>query len=308
MQGIIAGIISGVAVAVILGIFLYIMLSKSMEEKLHRYMEAMLKYQQSMGNNQIQQIAGLTGKVENVGSGVEHLQKALTNVKTRGMYGEWQLGAILEQILTPEQYDTECMVIPGSQKRVEFAVKMPGFSGQTVYLPIDSKFPLDAYLQLQEAWEEGDPEVAKDATDLFKSRVKRFAKEVHDKYIMPPFTTNFGILFFPFEGIYIQVLQMGLLEELMEKYRITIAGPSSLAAILNSLQVGFRSVALEERTGEIWNALSGAQEEVARFEETLSNVQKRLEQTSRELENLVGTRTRKLKKKLEFFERETEDC
>lgn len=308
MQGIIAGVISGAAVAVILGIFLYIMLSKSMEEKLHRYMEAMLKYQQSMGNNQIQQIAGLTGKVENVGSGVEHLQKALTNVKTRGMYGEWQLGAILEQILTPEQYDTECMVIPGSQKRVEFAVKMPGFSGQTVYLPIDSKFPLDAYLQLQEAWEEGDPEVAKDATDLFKSRVKRFAKEVHDKYIMPPFTTNFGILFFPFEGIYIQVLQMGLLEELMEKYRITIAGPSSLAAILNSLQVGFRSVALEERTGEIWNALSGAQEEVARFEETLSNVQKRLEQTSRELENLVGTRTRKLKKKLEFFERETEDC
>lgn len=303
MEGIITGTVSGIAVSVILGIFLYLMLSKSMEKKLRRYMEAMLKYQQSMGNNQIQQIAGLTGKIENVGSGVEHLQKALTNVKTRGIYGEWQLGAILEEILTPEQYETECMVIPGSQKRVEYAVKMPGISGQTVYLPIDSKFPLDAYLQLQESLAEGNPESAKDASDLFKSRVKRFAKDVYDKYIMPPFTTDFGILFFPFEGIYTQVLQMGLLEELMIKYHITIAGPSSLAAILNSLQVGFRSVALEEKTGEIWDALSGAQEEVTRFEESLSNVQKRLDQTSRELENLVGVRTRKLKKKLEFFDR-----
>lgn len=304
MESLLIGIISGVTVAAILGIFLYKVLEKSMDEKLHRYMEAVLKYQQSMGNNQIQQIAGLTGKVDNVGTGVANLQKALTNVKTRGIYGEWQLGAILEEILTPEQYEKECMVIPGSQKRVEFAVKMPGRSGQPVYLPIDSKFPLDAYLQLQEALEEGDPELAKDATDLFKSRVKRFAKDVHDKYIQPPFTTDFGILFFPFEGIYTQVLQMGLLEELMEKYRITIAGPSSLAAILNSLQVGFRSIALESRTGEIWEALAGAKGEVARFEDTLANVQKRLEQTSQELENLVGTRTRKLKKKLEFFERE----
>ena len=307
MESLLIGIISGVTVAVILGIFLYKVLEKSMDEKLHRYMEAVLKYQQSMGNNQIQQIAGLTGKVDNVGTGVANLQKALTNVKTRGIYGEWQLGAILEEILTPEQYEKECMVIPGSQKRVEFAVKMPGSSGQPVYLPIDSKFPLDAYLQLQEALEEGDPELAKDATDLFKSRVKRFAKDVHDKYIQPPFTTDFGILFFPFEGIYTQVLQMGLLEELMEKYRITIAGPSSLAAILNSLQVGFRSIALEARTGEIWEALAGAKDEVARFEDTLANVQKRLEQTSQELENLVGTRTRKLKKKLEFFEQEQQN-
>lgn len=226
----------------------------------------------------------------------------MTNVKTRGIYGEWQLAAILQEILTPEQYETECMVVPGSQKRVEFAVKMPGYAGQTVYLPIDSKFPLDAYLQLQEAREEKDPELSKDAEDLFKSRVKRFAKEVHDKYVMPPYTTDFAILFFPFEGVYTEVLQLGLLEELMEKYRITVAGPSSLTAILNSLLVGFRSVAMEEKTGEIWEALSGARSEVERFEETLTNVQKRLDQTSNELEQLVGVRTRKLKKKLEFFE------
>ncbi len=304
MEQILAGILSGVIVAVILGVILYLTMTKTMDEKLHSYMEALIKYQHSLGNNQIQQMAGLTGKVESIHSGMEHLEKSLTNVKTRGIYGEWQLGAILQEILTPEQYETECMVVPGSQKRVEYAVKMPGYAGQTVYLPIDSKFPLDAYLQLQEAREEGDSETAKDAADLFKSRVKRFAKDVHDKYIMPPFTTNFAILFFPFEGVYAEVLQMGLLEELMSKYRITVAGPSSLGAILNSLLVGFRSVALDEKAGEIWETLTSAKTEVDKYEETLLQVQKRLDQTSRELENLVGVRTRQLKKKLEFFEGE----
>lgn len=302
MEGILAGIISGIVVAAVLGIFLYRVMTRMMEQKLHKYMEALIQYQHSLGNDQIQQIAGMMGKMDSIYSGVDHLEKSLTNVKTRGIYGEWQLGAILQEILTPGQYETECMVVPGSQKRVEYAVKMPGYANQTVYLPIDSKFPLDAFMQLQEAREEKDAELAKDAEDLFKARVKRFAKEVHDKYIMPPFTTDFAILFFPFEGVYTEVLQMGLLEELMEKYRITVAGPSSLAAILNSLLVGFRSVALEEKTGEIWEALSGAKGEVERFEETLNNVQKRLEQTSRELESLVGVRTRKLKKRLEVFE------
>lgn len=302
MQEIIIGILSGVAVALVLGIIMYKMLLGSMEDKLRHYMEALLKYQQTMGSNQVQQIASLSGKMENLSGSVEHLERSLTNVKTRGVYGEWQLGAILQEILTPEQYDTECMVVPGNQKRVEYAVKMPGYGGKTVYLPIDSKFPLDAYLQLQEAVAEGDAETEKDALDLFRSRVKRFAKEVHDKYIMPPYTTDFAILFLPFEGIYTEVLRLGILEELMIKYRITVAGPSSLAAILNSLLVGFRSVALEEKTGEVWEALSGAKGEVEKFEEILGNVQKRLDQTSRELESLVGVRTRQLKKKLEIFE------
>lgn len=302
MQEIIVGIASGLVVALVFGAVLYKICSRAMEDKLHHYMEALLKYQQSMGNSQVQQIAGLSGKMENLYNSVGNLERSLTNVKTRGIYGEWQLGAILQEILTPEQYDIECMVVPGSQKRVEYAVKMPGYGGQTVYLPIDSKFPLDAYLQLQEAVAEGDPETEKDAADLFRSRVKRFAKEVHDKYVMPPFTTDFGILFLPFEGVYTEVLQLGLLEELMVKYRITVAGPSTLAAILNSLLVGFRSVALEEKTGEVWEALAGIKGEVDRFEETLGNVQKRLDQTGRELESLVGVRTRQLKKKLELFE------
>ncbi len=302
----IAGILSGVLTAIILGFVIYRITTKMMDEKLHTYMEAFIKYQHSMGSSQIQQMAGLSGKMDTVYAGIDNLEKALTNVKTRGIYGEWQLGAIISEILTPEQYETECMVIPGSTKRVEFAVKMPGYAGQTVYLPIDSKFPLDAYRQLQEALEEKDEELAKDAEDLFRNRVKHFAKEVHDKYIKPPYTTEFAILFFPFEGIYTQVLQMEMVQELMEKYRITVAGPSSLAAILNSLQLGFRSVALEEKSAEVWHALSGAKDEVDRFEETLGNVQKRLDQTSRELESLVGVRTRKLKKKLEYFEQTKE--
>ncbi len=302
MQEIMTGILSGLAVALALGILLYRTLSQSMEAKLHHYMEALLKYQQSMGNSQVQQIAGLSGKLETLSSSMGVLERSLTNVKTRGIYGEWQLGAILQEILTPDQYETECMVVPGSQKRVEYAVKMPGYSGQTVYLPIDSKFPLDAFLQLQEAAQEGDPETAKDAADLFRSRVKRFAREVHDKYIMPPFTTDFAILFLPFEGIYTEVLRLGLPEELMVKYRITVAGPGTLAAILNSLLVGFRSVALEERSAEVWEALTGIKGEVDRYEETLVNVQKRLDQAGRELENLVGVRTRQLRKKLESLE------
>ena len=207
----------------------------------------------------------------------------------------------MEQLLRPEQYETECMVIPGSSKRVEYAVKMPGKNRQTVYLPIDSKFPLDAYMQLMEARQEGE-DMAADALDLFKSRVKRIAKEVHDKYIMPPYTTDLANLFFPFEGVYTEVLQTGIVEELMVKYRITVAGPSTLGAILNGLQVGFRSVALDEKTEEVRQALSGAGEEVKRFEACLLDLQKRLDQSNKDLEQLLGVRLRKLKKKLEYFD------
>lgn len=296
------GILSGVAAAMVLGVVLYAVLSQMMEKKLHAYVDALVKYQHQLGNTQTREMEGLKGELGILNRGMGNLEKSLTNVKTRGIYGEWQLGAILRELLRPEQFETECMVVPGSAVRVEYAVKMPGSEGQAVYLPIDSKFPLDAYLQLQEAREEMDAELARDALDLFRSRVKRFAKEVHDKYICPPHTTDFAILFFPFESVYIEVLQSGILEELMIKYRVTAAGPSSLAAILNGLQIGFKSVALSEKTGKMWEALAGAGSEVERFERSLSEVQKRLGQASDELEQLVGVRTRKLKKKLEVFE------
>lgn len=301
MEQILIGVLSGVVTAVILGLCFYHKIESTMEQKMHKYAEALLKFQQNQGVQQTKEMAAISGKVQQLGSGVDQIGKALSNVKTRGIYGEWQLGSLMEQLLRPEQYETECMVIPGSSKRVEYAVKMPGKNRQTVYLPIDSKFPLDAYMQLMEARQEGE-DMAADALDLYKSRVKRFAKEVHDKYIMPPYTTDFAILFFPFEGVYTEVLQTGIVEELMVKYRITVAGPSTLGAILNGLQVGFRSVALDEKTEEVRQALSGAGEEVKRFEACLLDLQKRLDQSNKELEQLMGVRLRKLKKKLEYFD------
>ncbi|MBO5488998.1 MAG: DNA recombination protein RmuC [Eubacterium sp.] len=300
MEQIALAIVSGVVTAVLVIVVLYRRLERSMEAKLKNYGDALLKYQFEQRGQQAREIAGIAGKVERVSEGVGELGRALGNVKTRGIYGEWQLGSILQQLLRPEQYETECMVIPGSTKRVEYAVKMPG-KNTTVYLPIDSKFPLDAYLNLQETLEEGSEEDKKDAVDLFKNRVKRFAKEVHDKYIMPPYTTDFAILFFPFEGVYTEVLQLGLVEELMVKYHITVAGPSTLGAILNGLQVGFRSVALDEQTEEVREALAAVKAEVEQFENVLQNLQGRLEQSNAELDKLVGTRIRKLKKKLEYF-------
>lgn len=299
---ILIGVLSGCVAALIISYVLHRVINRGMEQKMRNYVEVLVKYQHQTGNEQTKQVESLRGEVLHLGEGVRHLQRSLGNVKTRGIYGEWQLGSIIQEILRAEQYETECMVIPGSQKRVEYAVKMPGYDGQPVYLPIDSKFPLDAYLQLQQTKKEGDEQMARDAEDLFRSRVKRFAKDVHDKYVHPPFTTDFAILFFPFESVYTEVLQLEMLSDLMTKYQVIVAGPSTLAAILNSLQVGFRNVALSEETAQIWNSLSEVREEVGRFEQSLAGVQKRLAQADQELEQLVGVRTRRLKKKLEEFD------
>lgn len=301
-SSILLGVLSGCVAALIIGLVVHRVLVERMETKMKDYTEVLVKYQHQMGTAQTKQVEQLRGEVNHLGDGVHNLEHALSNVKIRGMYGEWQLGAVIQEILRPEQYETECMIIPGSQKRVEYAVKMPGYDGHPVYLPIDSKFPLDAYLQLQQAKREEDISVQGDAQDLFRSRVMRFAKEVHDKYVHPPYTTDFAILFFPFESVYAEVLQMEVISELMIKYRIIVAGPSSLAAILNSLQVGFRNVALSEESAQIWDALSEVREEMGRFEQSLAGVQKRISQADQELEQLVGVRTRRLKKKLEDFD------
>ncbi len=233
---------------------------------------------------------------------IQDLKHALLGVKTRGIWGEWQLGSILDEILTKEQYDTECMVIPGSANRVEYAIKLPGRFEQEIYLPIDSKFPLDAYLQLEEARNTDNTEVAGDAEIIFKNRVKSFAKDIHDKYIMPPYTTDFAILFFPVEAIYVEAVKCGLAEELMSKYKVTMASPGSLAVLINTLQMGFRTLEIEEKSGEAWRVLTEVRGEVDRYEEVLIQLQKRMEQTEKELEMLVGRRTRMLKKKLEMIE------
>ena len=187
---------------------------------------------------------------------------------------------------------------------VEYAVKLPGRFEQTVYLPIDSKFPLDAYLHLEEARNSGNREMMEDAGILFKNRVRGFAKEIRDKYIMPPYTTNFGILFFPVESVYVEAVKCGLGQELMRKYQITMASPESLSVLLNTLQMGFRTLEIEEKSSEAWRVLTEVRSEVEKYEEVLLNLQKRIEQTGKELELLVGRRTRLLKKKLERLDEE----
>lgn len=246
--------------------------------------------------------SGNDGLTEQMRRDIEELKRTLTGVKTRGIWGEWQLGSILDEMLTKDQYETECMVIPGSTNRVEYAVKLPGRFEQAVYLPIDSKFPLDAYVQLEEARNSGSREMADDAEILFKNRVRGFAKEIHDKYIMPPYTTDFAILFFPVEAIYVEAVKCGLGQELMRKYKITMASPESISVLINTLQMGFRTLEIEEKSGEAWRVLTEVRSEVDKYEEVLNNLQKRIEQSAKELELLVGRRTRILKKKLEMID------
>lgn len=243
-----------------------------------------------------------TGEMQRIRQDMDILKQMFTGVKTRGIWGEWQLGSILDELLTKEQYETECMVIPGSANRVEYAVKLPGRFEQPVYLPIDSKFPLDAYLQLEEARSTGNREMAEDAEIVFRNRVKSFAKEIHDKYIMPPYTTDFAILYFPVEAIYVEAVKCNLAQELMSKYKITMASPGSLAVLINTLQMGFRTLEIEEKSSDVWRILTEVRSEVDKYEEVLNQLQKRMEQSGRELDILVGRRTRILKKKLEMLD------
>lgn len=243
------------------------------------------------------------GQMHSLSSGVNDLKKVLSNVKTRGILGELQLGAILEEILSPEQYDKNVATIPGSRNFVEFAVKLPHEEEGFIYLPIDSKFPADAYSSLQDAYDSGDSAAISAASKELIRRIKSFAKDVHTKYVEPPYTTDFAIMFLPFEGLYAEVVNKGLIETLQREYKINIAGPSTMAAILNSLQMGFKTLAIEKRSGEVWELLAAVKTEFERFNSVLENTQKRLTMASDELEKLVGVRTRAIERKLKDIEK-----
>jgi DNA recombination protein RmuC len=219
-------------------------------------------------------------------------------VKTRGILGEIQLGAILEGILSPEQYQSNVATVPGSQNRVEFAVLLPGDGEVKVFLPIDSKFPADAYVSLQDAYDSADPELVKAQKAQLESRIKSFAKDIHTKYISPPHTTDFAIMFLPTEGLYAEVVKMGMVEILQKNYKINIAGPTTMAALLNSLQTGFRTLAIQKRSSEVWEVLGAVRTEFDKFESALRDAQAKLEQANRGLDTLVGVRTRQIQRKL----------
>jgi len=248
-------------------------------------------------NDRLEQVYKGLGEMQHLAAGVGDLKKILSNVKTRGILGEVQLAAILEDILAPEQYDTNVATKQGSRAVVEFAVKIPSQDGY-IYLPIDAKFPGDTYGRLRDAVESGSQLDINEASKLLVTTIKSEARDIRDKYIDPPNTTDFAIMFLPFEGLYAEVVNRGLIEVLQREYNVNVAGPSTMAALLNSLQMGFRSFAIQQRSSEVWNVLSAVKTEFNKFESALKMTQMRINQANDELDRLVGVRTRQIQRKL----------
>lgn len=278
------------------------------DEKLQKTLESRLASSFKQVSDRLEEVYKGLGEMQTLATGVGDLKKVLMNVKTRGNFGEYQLGAILKQLLSPEQYEENVATVPGSQNRVEYAVKLPGNrDGEPVWLPIDSKFPMDAYLALTEAQETGEEETIRRVMREFCARIKSFAKDVSEKYVSVPYTTDFAILFLPTEGLYAEVIRAGLLEELQQKYRVNIAGPTTMAALLNSLQMGFRTLAIQKRSSEVWEVLSAVRTEFEKFEKILATTQAKLNQAGRDLDLLVGTRTRAINRRLRGISTLTEE-
>ncbi len=254
-------------------------------------------------SERLEQVYKGLGEMQNIASGVGDLKKVLSNVKNRGILGEIQLGAILEDILAPEQYDREVPTIPKSSNRVEFAVKLPnGADGGYIYLPVDSKFPGDTYAALQDAYDTGDANIVAEAKKALAAAIRKCAKDISEKYVEPPYTTNFGIMFLPFEGLYAEVAGSGLIEELRRTYSISITGPSTMAAMLNSLQMGFRTLAIQKKSNQVWEILGSVKAEFLTFSKALEDTQKHIKKVDDDLEKLVGVRTRQINRRLNAIE------
>lgn len=276
----------------------------SVNEKLTKTINDRMTESFRIVGNQLEEVHRSLGEMQSLADGVTDLKKILANVKTRGIFGETQLSRILEQMLTREQYSENIATKAGSSDVVEFAIKLPGKdSDSPVFLPIDAKFPLDIYTFLMDAYDSGDQEEIANATRNLESVMKKNAKDIHDKYIDPPGTTDFAILFLPTEGLYSEVIRRtSLIESIASTYSVIISGPSTLSALLNSLQMGFRTLAIEKRSHEVWQILGAVKTEFETFESSLNTVRKRLEMADRELDSLVGVRTRAVMKKLKEVE------
>ena len=267
------------------------------DEKLQKSLNERMNQSFSMVSERLEQVYKGLGEMQNLANGVGDLKKVLSNVKTRGIVGEIQLGAILQEILSNEQYDENVAVVPNSSYRVEYAVKLPGNDG-TVYLTIDAKFPGDTYNALQEAYEDGDKLRIEECVKNLLRTIQNEAKDISTKYIEPPYTTEFAIMFLPFEGLYSEVVNRGMVEKLQREYKVNIAGPSTMAALLNSLQMGVKTLAIQKRSSEVWNVLSAVKTEFDNFEKVLEKTKSRLESANKELDTLVGVRTRAINRKL----------
>ena len=275
------------------------------EEKLQKTLNERIGQSFELVRTQLENVQRGLGEMKTLAEDVGGLKKVLGNVKTRGTFGEVQLGALLEQMLSPEQYEANVKTRKNATEFVEFAIKLPGKDNgkEVVYLPIDAKFPKDVYEQYADACEDGDTALINSTSRQLEATVKRMAKDIHDKYIEPPFTTDFAIMFLPFENIYAEVIRRtSLVETLQKDFKIVVTGPTTLGAILNSLQMGFRTLAIQKRTSEVWSVLGAVKTEFGKFGGMLEKVQKNLQNAGDQLEEVMGKRTRAIERKLRQVE------
>ena len=275
------------------------------EEKLQKTLNERIGQSFELVRTQLENVQKGLGEMKSLAEDVGGLKKVLGNVKTRGTFGEVQLAALLEQMLSPEQYEANVKTRKNATEFVEFAIKLPGKDGskEPVYLPIDAKFPKDVYEQYIDAYEEGDTALIESTSRQLETTIKRMAKDIHNKYIEPPYTTDFAIMFLPFENIYAEVIRRtAMVETLQKEFKIVVTGPTTLGAILNSLQMGFRTLAIQKRTGEVWSVLGAVKTEFGKFGGMLEKVQKNLQSAGDHLEEVMGKRTRAIERKLRQVE------
>ena len=277
----------------------------TVDEKLQKTLHERIGQSFELVSKQLENVQKGLGEMKSLAQDVGGLKKVLSNVKMRGTFGEVQLGALLEQMMSPEQYDANVKTKKSGTEFEEFAIKLPGKDdvNSTVYLPIDAKFPKDIYEQYYDAFEAGDTALIESSGKQLENTIKKMAKDIHDKYVDPPFTTDFAIMFLPFESIYAEVIRRtSLVETLQKEYKIVVTGPTTLGAILNSLQMGFRTLAIQKRTGEVWTVLGAVKTEFSKFGGLLEKVQKNLQNAGDQLEEVMGKRTRAIERKLRQVE------
>jgi DNA recombination protein RmuC len=275
----------------------------TVDEKLQSTLETRLGQSFKLVSDRLEAVQRGLGEMQSLATGVGDLKRVLTNVKQRGIFGEVQLGALLEDMLTAEQYASNVITVPGSNDRVEFAIRMPGQDeGEHVYLPIDAKFPLEDYQRLLDAQEAGDADAAQAAGRALELRVREEARRIHGKYVSPPHTTDFAVLYLPTEGLYAEVIRRpGLFENLQRDHRVTVAGPTTLSALLNSLQMGFRTLAIAKRSSEVWKILAAVKNEFGKFGVVLDKTRKQLDTVRNSIDS-AGQRTRAIERKLRDVE------
>ena len=275
----------------------------TVNEKLQKTLDDRISQSFETVNKRLAEVYQSLGEMKNVAAGVTDLQKILSNVKTRGIVGEIQLSAILGEILSPEQYEEQKSVKSNSTEKVDFAIRLPGVEdGKSVFLPVDSKLPGDTYLSLANAYDSGNKDLIEEKRKILRATMKAEAKSISTKYINPPVTTEFAIMFLPFEGLYSEAVNMGLVEELQREYKVNIAGPSTMAALLNSLRMGFRTLAIQKKSGEVWSILGTVKKEFKNFSEILDKTRNNLRLADDNLEKLVGVRTRAINRQLDRIE------